>query len=211
MLLLCAVGAALALLAASRGWVTVSVSRGSPLPPVHESGRTVEPLVPALGVVGLAGVAGLLATRRTGRLLLGALLGLAGLVVVARALPHLAAPSPERATELLDAHGRSVGVRSGSPAIAVSHPAWPLLAAAGGVVLAAGGVITVLRHRRWPGMSSRYDAPAARPTHGGTAGDTASRTDGAANGGGAAGATAASASSQHLWDAIDRGEDPTSG
>ncbi|HEX6756246.1 MAG TPA: Trp biosynthesis-associated membrane protein, partial [Mycobacteriales bacterium] len=71
----CAAGGGLALLAAGRPWLRLAAPRRPPLPDVALTltGRDLEPLVPALGVVGLAGVVGLLATRRWGRLAVGAL------------------------------------------------------------------------------------------------------------------------------------------
>lgn len=190
-LALCAAGSAVALLAATRGWVTVRLPRPSPLSPVvvEGSGRTVEPVVPALAVVGLAGVVGLLATRRAGRAVVGALLAAAGLAVVVGALAHLPAPSQADALTLLDAHGPVVGLRSDAAVSARSHPLWPVLAACGGLALCTGGTVTLLRSRTWPGMSGRYDRAGAR--------------------GGVAARPARAASSHELWDALDRGEDPT--
>lgn len=59
--------------------------------------------------------------------------------------------------------------------------AWPYLAALGGLLIAAAGALVVVRSRRWEVMSARYDAPAAQPPPG----------------------------ERSLWDAFDRGEDPT--
>jgi hypothetical protein len=60
--------------------------------------------------------------------------------------------------------------------------AWPVLTAVGGVLVAVAGLVTVVRGRRWSALGRRYDAPAV-------------------------------ATSPHeaggLWDAFDRGEDPT--
>jgi hypothetical protein len=52
-------------------------------------------------------------------------------------------------------------------------------------VVAAGGLLTASRGRRWAAMSARYDAPAERRS---------------------------GAVDPHVaqWDAIDRGDDPTS-
>ncbi|HEX5496391.1 MAG TPA: TIGR02234 family membrane protein [Mycobacteriales bacterium] len=189
----CAAGAGLALLAGSQDWVSITVSRASPLPPIRltGSGGTVEPLVPALAVVGLAGVVGLLATRRAGRLVLGGVLVLAGLAVVARSLPHLAAPSRQFALDLVEARGRAVGLGRHEPVSTGAHPLWPLLAAAGGLGLAVGGGLAAWRGRSWPGMSGRYDAPAARP------------------GPAPAGVSTSGRSNAELWDALDDGRDPT--
>lgn len=183
-LVLCAAGSGVALLAASRDWVSLDVSREPPLPVLSVSldGRDLEPAVTALAVVGLAGIVGLLATRKLGRVVLAAVLALAGAVIVARALPHLGGPSHGRALELAGSEG--VGVSSGAQITASVHPLWPLLAALGGLLLTAGALLTAVRARRWPSMSGRYEpkSKVAQP------GET---------------------SSQALWDAQDRGDDLT--
>jgi len=200
--LVCAAGAGAVLLASSRVWLRLAAPRTPPLPElaVTLAGRDLEPLVPALGVVGLAGLVALLATRRWGRLAVGAVLAAAGLVLVLRSLPHLAAPGPAEARTLLLDQGRATGEPPGATIAASASPAWPLLAALGGAALLAGGVGTVLRSRRWPGMSARYDAPSSA--------STAAVSPPQATGPGLASDDSVNASA--AWDALDRGEDPTS-
>ena len=53
------------------------------------------------------------------------------------------------------------------------------------LALAGAGALTVLRGRSWPGLGQRYDAPAPRPVPEGPPTERA------------------------LWEALDRGEDPT--
>lgn len=60
---------------------------------------------------------------------------------------------------------------------------WPWVAILGGVLMAAAGALAVLRGSRWTGMSARYDRPGPREA----------RQD-----------------DRSLWDALDRGDDPTS-
>lgn len=60
---------------------------------------------------------------------------------------------------------------------------WPYAAILGGLLLLAAGLLAVVRGRRWQGLSARYDAPAETPRPG----------------------------EASLWDALDRGEDPTGG
>jgi uncharacterized membrane protein (TIGR02234 family) len=179
---LCAVGGGMVLFAVGPTWVEVVAHRASPLPDVTlaVSGRTLAPLVAGLGVVGLAGVVGLLATRRWGRLAVAAIIALSGLGVLVNALTRLTAPGQAEARDLLDDAGRSAGAAA---VTATAHPGWPLLAAAGGLLLALGGLAALLRSRRWPTMSARYETPAARTDR--------PRTDAA------------------VWDALDRGDDPT--
>jgi uncharacterized membrane protein (TIGR02234 family) len=181
--LACSAGGGLALLGAGRPWLRVSAPRRAPFPDValDLTGRDLAPLVAGLGLVGLAGVVGLLATRRWGRLAVGAVLAAAGVAIVAGALPRVAAPDGAEVRDLLTDSGRGGGVPADAVLTAATVPAWPLVAALGGLLLAAGGTAAVLRCRRWPTMSARYDkpAPAARPAD------------------------------STLWDALDGGHDPT--
>jgi len=132
----CTAGAAIALFAASRTWAVVEQVRPAPLPALREprTGASLAPWLPALALVALAGAGALVATRRTGRLLVGVLLAACGLGLVAAA-------------------GLAVG--NGAPA------GWPVLCAVGGVVVAGTGLVAVRRGRRWPVMGSRYERPAA--------------------------------------------------
>jgi uncharacterized membrane protein (TIGR02234 family) len=61
--------------------------------------------------------------------------------------------------------------------------AWPYVGIAGGLLLVAAGLLAVARGRSWLEMSARYDAP-SKPE-------------------------AARVKESSLWDALDRGEDPT--
>ena len=185
--LLCAAGGGLAVFAAGRAWVRLGAERRPPFPAldVALTGRDLAPVVLGLGVVGLAGVVGLLATRRLGRLAVAAVLVLSGLGVLAGALTSLGTPGEAEARDLLADSGRGGSVGDTVVVTATAVPAWPLLAAAGGLLLAAGGVLALLRSRRWPTMSSRYERPATQ------AGTPRPRTDAA------------------RWDALDRGDDWT--
>ena len=171
---LCALGAALVLLALSRAWISHRIGT-APLPSrtEHVAGTHLAPGARPLALVGLAGVAAVLATRRLGRLLVGVLVALAGVgvvLVVARALIDPAA-AVRRAPLLVDAH---IGGADGLGG-------WPYVALIGGALLAAAGLLVAVRGRTWASMSSRYDAPAQRPREG----------------------------EASMWEALDRGEDPT--
>lgn len=182
MVAVCAMGGGMVLLAVGQTWVEVVARRASPLPDaaLALSGRELEPLVAGLGIVGLAGVVGLLATRRWGRVVVAAIVALSGLGVLVTALTRLTAPGVAEAGALLDDAGRSAGAAAVS---ATAHPGWPLLAVAGGLLLALAGLAALLRSRYWPTMSARYETRAARIDR--------PRTDAA------------------IWDALDRGDDPT--
>lgn len=61
---------------------------------------------------------------------------------------------------------------------------WSAVCAAGGVLIALAGLATVANHKAWPAMGARYERPPAK-----TERKPVSQAD--------------------LWDALDRGEDPT--
>lgn len=168
------------LLAAGRPWAR-AVLRQPPLPPVEviATGRSLAPLVSALGLVALAGVVAVLATRGAGRLAIGVLLLLAGAgVIVASVQVRLDLADAVRPTV-----ERTTGV-PGATAQRVRATWWPALAVAGGGLVSAAGVLTAVRGRQWPALSARYDAPGSGPP-------------------------AAPAGPDAIWEALDRGEDPT--
>ena len=177
--LVCAVGAALVLLAAGRGWAGATVTLPSPLPSrsVTLTGGDLAPALNGLGLAGLAGLAGVIATRGVARVVVG------GLIVVIGAgsvLSSVGATAGDRVlAELRDRMSLAEGA-----AVHAQPTMWWLVAVAGGVLLAAAGAFTVVRGRRWPGMSSRYDAPGA----------AAERPEPATG---------------NLWDSLDSGADPT--
>jgi uncharacterized membrane protein (TIGR02234 family) len=174
--LLCLVGAFVVLIAAGRTWASVEVPAG-PLADARtdtHTGTDLVPGLPALGLVGLAGVVALAATRRTGRRLVGAVLLITGGGVVAVAL---------------HAFGSTLGETwPGQPGSAVADlTVWPLLTAAGGVLLFSAGALTVPYGGSWPELGQRYDAPGGAP----------------------AAAAPHEPTERGLWEALDRGEDPT--
>lgn len=172
-------GAAIVAGFAGRTWVTVSERAGNGLAGFdqHLSGRSLSSVLAALGWAGLAGIAALLATRGWVRVAVGVLLTTFGVVVA------IASPAAVRHARVVAAAGdRSNLARLGGD-LAVHVNGWWILSLAGGVLLAAAGLLTIVRGRRWPGMSARYDRPGAAAPAGD---DPAS-----------------------LWKALDRGDDPT--
>ena len=80
-LVLLAVGAGLLFLGFSQVWVGAVVTQeGLPSLVVELKGREIQPAGSASAVLALAGIAGLVATRRFGRAVTGALLVLEGVV-----------------------------------------------------------------------------------------------------------------------------------
>jgi uncharacterized membrane protein (TIGR02234 family) len=63
---------------------------------------------------------------------------------------------------------------------------WRAVTVGGGVLLVGAGVLVAVRGRRWSSLGRRYEPPAAEPV-----------------------APAPAAPERELWEALDRGEDPT--
>jgi uncharacterized membrane protein (TIGR02234 family) len=173
------VGAAIVVGFAGRTWAAVTEHAGTGLGTFdqHLTGRSLSGVVGALGWAALAGIAALLATRGWARVAVGTLLAAFGLIIA------IASPAAVRRAHVASvAADKSNLARLGGD-LAVHVNAWWIPSLAGGVLLAAAGLLTIARGRRWPGMSARYDRPGAAPPAGD---DPAS-----------------------LWKALDRGDDPT--
>lgn len=174
-----AVGAAVVTGFAGRTWATVAEHAGTGLETLdqHLTGRNLSGVIAALGWAGLAGIAALLATRGWARVVIGVLLTAFGVIVA------IASPSAVSRSHVVAAAGEKSNLARVGGEVAVHVTAWWTLSLAGGVLLAAAGLLTVVRGRSWPGMSARYDRPGGARTAGE---DPAS-----------------------LWKALDRGDDPT--
>jgi uncharacterized membrane protein (TIGR02234 family) len=181
-LALVAVGAVLALLATQAVWVRTTTASFPITAPggataatvrvvVESKGTEVASVVVATALVALAGLVAVVATRGWLRRLVGVLLVVAGLAVVVVSVRVLADPSAVTGQQ----------IQPPTVVLDQSVTAWPVLAALGGVLVVAGGVVVVWRGAGWAGMAARYDAPA------GTAAERPGDT----------------------WAAFDRGEDPT--
>jgi uncharacterized membrane protein (TIGR02234 family) len=191
-LLLSVVGATLLLVAGGQSWVSGKVQAQGAIRTVTAHGSEVTGVPGAMALVALASVAAVFAVRGKGRRVLGGLLALAGAGAVFAATAALGSESGA----LDEKAARSVGL-SDVTASSVTHSAWPWLAALGGVLVVAAGVLTVVRGAGWPGMSARYDAPAGKRSAAGPRRRAAGS------------APAGQPTPADLWKALDRGEDPT--
>ncbi|MEU1532849.1 TIGR02234 family membrane protein [Streptomyces fagopyri] len=182
--LLCgALGAAVALLATRRNWAqgTATVAGGSF--PLTVRGSDVTGVPAALAVVGLAALVAVFAVRRSGRLLVSALLALSGAGTVVAAVLGAGDDSA------LDEKAAAASGDTAATADALSHTGWPYVAAAGGALILLAGLLALRYGRLWPAMSGRYERDGTpRPRKAGPV-DPDRPED--------------------LWKALDRGEDPT--
>jgi uncharacterized membrane protein (TIGR02234 family) len=172
-------GAAIIAGVAGRSWATVAERAGTGLETLNQqlTGRSLSGVIAALGWAGLAGIAALLATRGWVRVAIGVLLTACGVIVA------IVSPSVVRHAHVVSAAGEKSNLaRVGGDLIVQVH-GWWILSLAGGVLLAMAGLLTVVRSRHWPGMSSRYERPGTAAPVGE---DPAS-----------------------MWKALDRGDDPT--
>lgn len=185
--LLSAAGAGLVLMSADRDWAHGTITAPVRLA-VDAAGSTVTGVPFALGLAGLAGAIALFAVRRVGRYAVGAILLCAGLGAMAEVFAHLG--HLDKAL-IAQATAQSLG----STAVQVSgiaQTAWPYLTVLGGLLLALGGAYTLARGHEWSGLSTRYEVPAP-----------------ADQAGPAAPVPVAEQTNRDLWDAINRGGDPT--
>jgi uncharacterized membrane protein (TIGR02234 family) len=180
----CVLGAALVLVASGRAWVHFSVVQ-PPLPAVHgvATGHRVAGALTSLGLVVLAAAVALIATRQLSRQLAGVLVIAVGALTLVLGLRVVTDPRGSIAGVVTTATGR-VGAHASN----VSVSAWPWVAFVGGLVAALVGVLTVLRGRRWPAMGRRYDAATATAP---------------------ASSRPVPRDETSMWDALDRGDDPT--
>ncbi|MFF2849401.1 TIGR02234 family membrane protein [Streptomyces sp. NPDC058001] len=182
-LLLGAVGAAVALLATRQGWASGTAFVPGGTYPVSAKGSDVTGVPAALAIVGLAALVAVFAVRRSGRLLVSALLALSGAGTIAAALIGAgdSAALDEKAAEVWS--GGAAGVSD------LSHTAWPYVAAVGGALILVAGLLALRYGSGWPAMSGRYERDGTpRPRKAPTV-DPDRPED--------------------IWKALDRGEDPT--
>lgn len=171
----------LAFFAASRTWAHVRIATdGLPSDSVDVTGADAQPLVSALAlVVVTAALAVLAASPRVRRVVGGftVLIALTAAVVVL-----LGGSSLDNAVDhAIEASPAYTG--SGDRDFTTS--AWKYVTVLAFVIAALLGGITAKLGASWPTMSSRYDAPAARP------------------------AVTAPQSDAEMWKALDEGRDPT--
>lgn len=155
-----AVGAALILFAASRDWVVATQDRPAPLPSIVKvaSGGTLQPAIPAVGLVLLTAILMVVVTKRWGRTVVGALAGVACVLVVILSVPLLGDPSASIRTQVLDT-GRT------APSAEVAVAGWaPWVVVLGALIALGGAAMVVVFGSSWRGLSSRYERPDQQKT-----------------------------------------------
>ncbi|GAA3807037.1 hypothetical protein GCM10022226_28950 [Sphaerisporangium flaviroseum] len=189
-----ALGAVLALFASGRTWATVSFGGETPgarPAPVALAGGDIAPFLSPLALAALAAVVAVLATQGVWRKLIGVVIALfGGGIIVGAAQALVSGRTVSAATERTTVTGGDLATTS-------LTWAWPGAAAAGGLVLAVAGLVAVARGNRWPGMSDRYERTGSPGGEAGVPPKARAERPGQAE--------------RALWDALDRGVDPTEG
>ena len=207
--ILCVAGAGLAVYGATRVW-SVRVTPRPGLSDVRDAatGADAQPWLIALALIALAGTGALLATRGVVRRLLGGLIALTGLGVAVAAVAGRLGTDPGDA--------------------GAGGTVWPIACVLGGALVVLAGVGAARRGHEWPAMGSRYERHPVPSSRTGTAAGSgpspaAGRsgepgTPGAGPGAAAAGPRDGSGTQRDdgdpvdtraVWDALDRGDDPT--
>ncbi|MFE7174045.1 TIGR02234 family membrane protein [Streptomyces sp. NPDC057616] len=183
--LLCgALGAAVALLSTRQRWSEGTTTVAGGAFSLTAKGSDVTGVPAALAIVGLAALVAVFAVRRSGRLLVSALLALSGAGTIAAALLGVSD------TSALDEKAAQAAGDTSATVDALTHTAWPYAAAAGGALLLVAGLLALRYGSQWPAMSGRYERTGApKPRRTPAAADPDRPED--------------------LWKALDRGEDPT--
>jgi uncharacterized membrane protein (TIGR02234 family) len=217
-LLLGALGAGLIFLATKQGWAHVRTTPPRPLPPsrIEVTGAALVPYADALVVAGLATLAAVLASRRLLRRLAGGLFAVIGVGLAVSAFAVSRAGAITAATANISPASASAGsVTDGSGAVPAVPPdvagtaphvifsaaGWQAVVVVGAIAMLGAGILIAWRAERMAVMSSRYDAPARagqRP---------AAAVRAAPEGADTAEIPTDSAS---IWEALSRGDDPTS-
>jgi uncharacterized membrane protein (TIGR02234 family) len=187
-------GSGLALLAWSQGWFTVRLVDGQATAggavSFEVGGAVASPALAALALAGLALAGALAIAGPVIRVVLGALAIVLGGCVVLAAWVSLADPVTAVSAAVAEATGVAGAGPTAELVAAATATAWPFAAIAGGVLVAAAGVVVIVTGRAWP-TSRRYGSGARMAVDG--ARDEAPASDRAVDD----------------WDGLSRGDDPT--
>lgn len=209
-------GAGLVVLAAGRPWARATIV-GLPGPDVVTAdGRSVAPGAPALGLVAAAGAIVLATSGRVVRTVVAGLLVLAGVGIGLAGSGVFGDPT----VALEPAVAKATGMTGGSTAFTGKVTVWPVVSAAGAVLVALGGLIALVRGRAWSGPSTRFERVGAEGTSGGATGGGSREGEVTTFAPGTkvtgrpsvdGGKPVRSGKDEHLetWDRLSAGEDPT--
>ncbi|MFF3611086.1 TIGR02234 family membrane protein [Streptomyces sp. NPDC002580] len=178
-----ALGAAVTLLSTRQNWMEGTATVAGGAFPLTARGSDVTGVPAALAIVGLAALVAVFAVRRSGRLLVSALLALSGAGAVVAAVLGASDSSA------LDERAAAASGNTAATAAGIGHTGWPYVAAAGGALILLAGLLALRYGRLWPVMSGRYERDGRPRPRKAKPVDPDRPED--------------------IWKALDRGEDPT--
>jgi uncharacterized membrane protein (TIGR02234 family) len=218
--LLTLLGAGLVLLAGTRTWATVRVDGALPgLVTATLAGRRAAPAQIPVALAAAAGAIVLATSARVARFIVAVGLILAGAAVAVTAARFAVDPDGAAETAVSaslgvfddgSSRGRGATLYDYSD---VNFTIWPWVAVAGGGLILLVGVLTMIGGRAWSGPSRRYERAAPVPPDSPISTDHADprHPTGAVVGQRSASPTgSATETPAATWDALSRGEDPTS-
>jgi uncharacterized membrane protein (TIGR02234 family) len=170
----CAVGGLLVLLSSGQTWGSANARASiGARQHVTATGHAVAPALSALGIALLALAVALLAARRVVRRVVALAVVVAAAAVIPVAIDGHSSVGHQLADRAFGSTAESLGGARGP---------WWLVAITGGVLAIFVGAAVAVRGRRWSGLGTKYDAPAA---------------------------VQADREAVDPWDVLDRGQDPT--
>ncbi len=185
-----AAAALIAIAAFALPWASASVPLVSGLSDtgteVTFTGREIYPLAGVLPWLGLAAVGGVFATRGWARVIVGLVVLATGLVSAVSAISFALDPR-SAVLDQLNPDQLNPDQLNPDPITQWASTPWWVLGLTGAIGLVVVGGLVVARGRTWPGLSQRFERSA----------------------GPKAGQDAPPISALSAWDALDRGEDPT--
>jgi uncharacterized membrane protein (TIGR02234 family) len=161
LLLAGAAGSVVALAAGAPTWVSGAVVIVTGDATVVADGRSAAPVATALALVSLAAVVASLLGRRLARYVAALVLVAGGAGVIASSVSVVTDPATALAAPARAVSGTTTVELDGDPAVAP----WPVVSAAGGVLVVLAGAGTIVRARRWaaaPAGSARHERDASR-------------------------------------------------
>lgn len=161
LLLIGSAGAVLALAAGAPTWVSGLVATATGDTAIVAGGRDAAPVATALALVSLAAVVASMIGRRVARTIAALVLVAGGVGVAATSIAVVTGPATALAAPARTASGTTTVSLDGEPSVAP----WPVVSAAGGVLVVLAGVGIAARAGRWQRASTasdRYERDASR-------------------------------------------------
>lgn len=191
------VGAALALIGSTQTWLEVTLRAGA-AEPLPVPGASALPLLAPLSLAALALGLALTVVGRVLRYVFGTLaIVIGGSLLVGAVRVGLQQPIDAVAKVVTDATGLSGDAAITDLIASITGTPWPFVTAFAALLIAAGGLFTLVTAHRWQRSGRRYQRDAAAPTSGSAVTSAARPHD------------ANRDKAIDSWDDLSHGDDPT--